>query len=54
MTCQELIYSENALDYMVGNYRGEEFVNEVYAPDCYIPLDDMLALIYKETENPDR
>ena len=53
MDCSEAIYSENALDYIVGNYRGEEFINEVYSPDCYIPLDDMLALIYKETKNPD-
>ena len=53
MDCSEAIYSENALDYIVGNYRGEEFVNEMYDPDCYIALDNMLALIYKETEDSD-
>lgn len=51
MTCKEAVYSEQVLDYLITNYRGEEFVRQVYEPDCYLPLDGVQAVIYKETDN---
>lgn len=48
MRCQEVIYSENALDFIVGNYGGETYIRDFYDPDCYIPLDSLQAVIYKE------
>lgn len=50
MTCKEAIYSENVLDFLIGNYRGEEYVREFYNPDCYIQFDNIQAVIYKEME----
>lgn len=50
MTCREAVYSESVLDYLIGNYRGEEFIRESYNPDCYIQFDNTQAVIYKEVE----
>lgn len=33
------------------NYRGEEYIREVYNPDCYIRLDDRQAIIYQQVQN---
>lgn len=48
MSCQEVIYSETALDYIIGNYGGETYIQEFYNPDCYIRLDALQAVIYQE------
>lgn len=48
MRCQEVIYSENALDYIVGNYGGEEYIRNIYDPDCYVVFDALQAAIYQE------
>jgi len=48
MTCKEAVYSEQALEYIIGNYRGEEYAREVYNPDCYMAYDDFQAVIYQE------
>lgn len=48
MPCQEVIYSETALDYIIGNYGGETYIQEFYNPDCYIRLDSLQAVIYQE------
>lgn len=48
MSCQDVIYSETALDYIIGNYGGENYVREFYNPDCYIYMDSLQAVIYQE------
>ena len=50
MTCKEAAFSENALDYLIGNYRGESYVQQIYRPDCYLPLDNIQAVIYREAD----
>lgn len=50
MTCKEAVYSENVLDFLIGNYRGEEYVQQLYRPDCYLPLDNIQAVIYRKTD----
>lgn len=50
MTCKEAVYSENVLDYIIGNYRGEEYVLGVYNPDCYMPYDNIQGVIYQEIQ----
>lgn len=48
MTCREAVFSENALDFLVRNYRGEDYVRQIYQQDCYLPLGNSQAVIYKE------
>ena len=48
MNCQDVIYSETALDYIIGNYGGENYIQEFYNPDCFIRLDSLQAVIYQE------
>lgn len=48
MPCQDVVYSETALDYIIGNYGGENYIQEFYNPDCYIRLDSLQAVIYQE------
>ncbi len=50
MTCREAVYSENALDYIITNYRGREYIEEYYNPDCYMTYDDIQAVIYQEIQ----
>ena len=50
MTCKEAIYSEQALEYLIGNYRGEEYIRENYNPDCYLAYDDFQAVIYQKVQ----
>ncbi|MCH5251370.1 MAG: S8 family peptidase [Lachnospiraceae bacterium] len=50
MTCKEAVFSENALDYIIGNYRGEEYVKGVYNPDCYMAYDNIQGVIYQEIQ----
>ena len=50
VTCKEAVYSENVLDYIIGNYRGEEYVLGVYNPDCYMPYDNIQGVIYQEIQ----
>ena len=47
MQCREAVFSEDVLEYFVGNYRGEQYVQEVYNPDCYIPIDNHINLFGK-------
>ncbi len=49
MTCREAVFSENVLDFLINNYPGEENVRQLYQPDCYLPLDNIQAIIYRET-----
>ena len=48
MPCQDVVYSETALDYIIGNYGGETYIQEFYNPDCFIRLDSLQAVIYQE------
>lgn len=48
MTCREAIYSETVLDYMVGAYRGTDYIMERYDPLCVTEIDTYRAVIYKE------
>lgn len=50
MDCREAVYSENVLEYFVGSYRGENYIQEMYQPDCYFPIDVMQGVIYKNTD----
>ena len=51
MQCREAVFSEDVLEYFVGNYRGEQYVQEVYNPDCYIPIDNWQGVIYQKVQN---
>ena len=33
MQCREAVFAEDVLDYVLDNYRGEEYIREVYNPD---------------------
>lgn len=48
LECKETIASENVLDYIVGNYQGEEYIRQRYQPTCYLEIDDIQAVIYQE------
>lgn len=50
MTCQEAVDSEDVLEYLVANYRGEDYVREFYNPDCYMAFDPMQAVIYQQIQ----
>lgn len=50
MTCKEAVYAENVLDYLISNYRGAALVQQVYQPDCYLPLDEIQAIVYKQAD----
>ena len=50
MTCKEAVYSENVLDYIISNYRGEGYVRAYYNPDCYMAYDNIQAVIYQEIQ----
>lgn len=50
MTCQEAVDSEEVLEYLVANYRGEDYVREFYNPDCYMAFDPMQAVIYQQIQ----
>ena len=50
MTCREAIYSESVLDYIVGAYRGMEYITERYDPICITEIDPYRAAIYKEAD----
>ena len=51
MQCREAVFAEDVLVYVLDNYRGEEYIREVYNPDCYIRLDDRQAIIYQQVQN---
>lgn len=48
MACENSIYSNEATDYIVGVFRGDEYVEQVYKPDCIIPLDDFQGVIFRQ------
>lgn len=48
MTCREAIYSEAVLDYLVGAYRGTDYIMERYDPICVMEVDTYRAVMYKE------
>ena len=50
MECNEAVFSEDVLEYFVGSYRGEEYIREVYNPDCYIRIDIMQGVIYQRVQ----
>lgn len=50
MTCQEAVESEDVLEYIVANYRGENYIREFYNPDCYMAFDTMQAVIYQQIQ----
>ena len=51
MQCREAVFAEDVLVYVLDNYRGEEYIRQVYNPDCYIRLDDRQAIIYQQVQN---
>lgn len=53
MQCREAVYAEDVLEYFVGAYRGEEYVQEIYNPDCYIPIDNWQGVIYQKVQEVD-
>lgn len=53
MQCREAVFAEDVLVYTVDSYRGEQYIREVYNPDCYIPLDERQGLIYQQVQNVD-
>lgn len=50
MTCREAVYAENVLDFIIGNFRGEEYVREFYNPDCYMAFDNIQGVVYQEIQ----
>lgn len=50
MTCQEAVYSEEVLEYLIGNYRGEDAVLTLYNPVCYIAYDGIQGVVYQEND----
>lgn len=50
MQCSEAVFAEDVLTYLVGNYRGEEYVRDYYNPDCYIQLNDLQAVVYQQVQ----
>ena len=34
MACSDFVYAEDTLDYIIGSYRGDNYVMETYEPDC--------------------
>lgn len=47
MECNEAVYAEDVLAYIVGNYRGPEYIQQYYNPDCYIRLNSLQAVVYQ-------
>ena len=47
MACSDFIYAEDTLDYIIGSYRGDNYVMETYEPDCYVHLVCFQGFIYK-------
>lgn len=50
MTCREAIYSETVLDYLVGAFRGPEYLMERYEPICITEIDPYRAVVYKQAD----
>ena len=50
MQCSEAVFAEDVLTYLVGNYRGEEYIQDYYNPDCYIQLNDLQAVVYQQVQ----
>lgn len=48
MTCKEAVYSEEVLDYIVGIYRGENYILTLYNPICYMTYDNLQGVIYQK------
>lgn len=53
MACSDFVYAEDTLDYIIGSYRGDNYVMETYEPDCYVHLDTFQGVIYKREEKRD-
>lgn len=53
MACSDFVYAEDTLDYIIGSYRGDDYVMETYEPDCYVRLDPFQGVIYKREEKRD-
>lgn len=53
MACSDFVYAEDTLDYIIGSYRGDNYVMETYEPDCYVRLDAFQGIIYKREEKRD-
>lgn len=50
MQCNEAVFAEDVLTYLVGNYRGEEYIRDYYNPDCYIQLNELQAVVYQQVQ----
>lgn len=48
MTCKEAVYSEDVLEYIVGDYRGEDYILTLYNPVCYMAFDNIQGVVYQE------
>ncbi len=53
MDCKEAVYSENVVNYIIGNYQGEEYIRDIYDPDCLLSLDAIQAVVYRQTDAAD-
>lgn len=53
MTCREAVYSENVLEYIIGNYLGEDFVLTLYNPICYMAYDEIQGVVYQQNDTLD-
>lgn len=53
MTCREAVYSEDVLEYIIDNYRGEDFVLTLYNPVCYMAYDEIQGVVYQQNDAVD-
>ena len=53
MTCTEVIYSEQVLDYIVSSYIREETLVERYRPTCYSRISSGGTIVYREESRID-
>ena len=51
MECREIIYEENVLSYIIGNYISEEYLTDLYEPDCFIPFDANQAVVFRTVDS---
>lgn len=48
MTCKEAVYSEEVLEYIINNYRGENYILTRYNPVCYMTFDNIQGVVYQQ------
>ena len=51
MECREIIFDENVLSYIIGNYISEEYLTDLYEPDCFIPFDANQAVVFHRVDS---